>query len=47
VNLGGGGWPSHFYAGGEIYRAGADIFPDQGDRPVSASVDCGGQKGSL
>jgi hypothetical protein len=25
VNLGGGGWPDHFYAGGEIYRAGADI----------------------
>jgi hypothetical protein len=25
VNLGGGGWPGHFYAGGEIYRAGADI----------------------
>jgi hypothetical protein len=24
VNLAGGGWPSHFYAGGEIYRAGAD-----------------------
>jgi hypothetical protein len=25
VSLGGGGWPDHFYAGGEIYRAGADI----------------------
>jgi hypothetical protein len=25
VNLGGGGWPDHFYAGGEIYRAGGDI----------------------
>jgi hypothetical protein len=25
VNLGGGAWPDHFYAGGEIYRAGADI----------------------
>ncbi|MBV8734261.1 MAG: hypothetical protein JO321_13555 [Solirubrobacterales bacterium] len=25
VNLGGGGWPDHFYAGGEIYCAGADI----------------------
>ena len=25
VNLGGGGWPDHFYAGGEIYRAGAEI----------------------
>jgi hypothetical protein len=25
VNLGGGGWPDHFYAGGQIYRAGADI----------------------
>jgi hypothetical protein len=25
VNLGGGGWPDRFYAGGEIYRAGADI----------------------
>ncbi len=25
VNLGGGGWPGHFYAGGEIYRGGADI----------------------
>ena len=25
VNLGGGGWPDHFYAGGQIYRAGVDI----------------------
>ena len=25
MNLGGGGWPDHFYAGGEVYRAGADI----------------------
>lgn len=25
VNLGGGGWPDHFYAGGEIYRVGADV----------------------
>lgn len=25
VNLGHGGWPDHFHAGGEIYRAGADI----------------------
>ena len=25
VNLGGGGWPDHFYAGGEIYRAGVAI----------------------
>ncbi len=25
VNLGGGGWPDHFYAGGKIYRAGADV----------------------
>jgi hypothetical protein len=25
LNLGGGGWPCRFYAGGEIYRAGADI----------------------
>lgn len=25
VNLGGGGWPDHFYAGGQIYRAGVEI----------------------
>jgi len=25
VNLGGGGWPDHFYAGGQIYRADAEI----------------------